>query len=96
LSNNDNPCHWPAAIRRSTKIRNKPGWEKRYHARLMEGWMLELPNDFVTTSVTALPNGEVWLLGSTGEVMAWKYHADIESALFINITTIRSFIGYQP
>ena len=86
----------PAAVRLFKKLRDKPGWEKLYHERLMGGWSMELPQGFLTESVTPLPNGEVWLLAKNGEVVAWKYHPDIKCALFISISYPRGLIGYQP
>ena len=60
-------------------------WDSRFDELLGQGWLRVTEAKIAT--ITPMPNDEVWMVTVDGEVIAWKFHRDVEVAMFISITS---------
>ena len=85
-------------------------WDDRYEELRNDGWrqplalasglstvsVINLPDGAIEiASIAPMPNGEVWMVTRAGEVFAWRFHRDVEVAMFISISA-NVDEGYKP
>jgi hypothetical protein len=68
-------------------------WDSRYEELNYEGWSRVIKKKIAT--ITRMPDGEIWMLTIDGEVIAWRFHRDVETAMFISITR-NVDVWYKP
>ena len=68
-------------------------WDSRFGELTDQGWFYVTEAKIAT--ITPMPNGEVWMVTVDGEVIAWKFHRDVEVAMFISISG-NVHGGYEP
>ena len=68
-------------------------WDSRFEELTGQGWLYVTEEKIAT--ITPMPNGEVWMVTVDGEVIAWRFHRDVEVAMFISISG-NVHGGYEP
>lgn len=59
-------------------------WDSRFDELSNQGWCRV--NEEKIATITRMPDGEIWMITIDGRVIAWRFHRDVEVAMFISIS----------
>ena len=60
-------------------------WDARFEQLTDYGWRRVEKVKIAT--ISPVPNGDIWMVTVDGAVIAWRFHRDVEVAMFISITS---------